>query len=290
MISLIRYPGSKAKMVRQILERFPAELKFPLWSESDVWDYREPFFGAGSMGIEVMQRIASSCRIWVNDIDPGMVALWQTVKDEPKVLIRRCGEFVPTTNDFYKFKGEDGDFHPASEMGFRKLALHRISYSGLGAMAGGPIGGREQSSNYNVDCRWNPQQIKQNVDRIHKVMRRFPVMRITCGDFAPMIDSASNKTFIYLDPPYYEKGEQLYKFNMDDAAHIRLRNCLMATSATWMLSYDDHPRIRDLYAGCQIEPIFTTYTSAVQRGGERPKNQEILIFPRRSPTTPEGNQ
>ena len=42
------------------------------------------------------------------------------------------------------------------DIGFKKLAIHQISYSGLGTMSGGPLGGAGQKSQYKIDCRWSP--------------------------------------------------------------------------------------------------------------------------------------
>ncbi len=277
-ISIIRYPGSKAKLVSQIMCRFPEQMKTLLWSSSGDLEYREPFFGAGAVGMEVMQAIHPSVNVWINDIDPSMAALWKTVRLNPRYLMRRAGEWQPTVEAFDDFKLRDGAGDDEADLAFRKIALHRMSFSGFGAMAGGPIGGKKQSSAYNVGCRWNPPELRRNIDRAHRLMSSFPQFRITCGDFAPMIEGATDKVFIYLDPPYYEKGGQLYKFNMIDADHVRLRNLLMGCDATWLLSYDDHPRIRELYADCVIEPIYATYTNAIQSGGKRPKNSEVLIY------------
>lgn len=277
-ISLIRYPGSKSKLARPIIKRFPANMKLPMWSDADPWEYREPFFGAGAVGFEVMQHISEECKVWINDIDPGMAALWRTVKDNNREFMRLCSGFTPSVPAFDLFKKEDGILMDEAVMGFRKVALHRTSFSGYGAKSGSPLGGKSQSGLYKAGCRWNIQKIMLESHRAHRIMRKFGSFRVTCGDFGPMIETANKRTFIYLDPPYYEKGEQLYKYNMTVEDHVRLRDLLKDTPATWMLSYDDHPRIRELYEGFQIEPILVTYSNAVQKGGNRPKNQEVLIF------------
>ena len=284
MISLIRYPGSKAKLARQIVKRFPSAITAgTLWTSGGSWEYREPFFGGGAVGLEFMGWLGGACPIWVNDIDPSMAALWRTMYAGPDDFMRLCEKFTPTTESFYEFKETDGmDGLSDAEAAFRKVALHRISFSGFGAKAGGPIGGREQTSEYGVDCRWSIEHIRKESKKAHTLMRKFSSMKITCGDFEPLIATANERTFIYLDPPYYEKGGQLYKHNMSDADHTRLRDLLLDTPATWMLSYDDHPRIRELYAGMVIEPINVTYTNAIKNGGSRPKNQEVLIFPQPS--------
>ena len=57
------------------------------------------------------------------------------------------------------------------------------------------------------------------------------------------------EAFFYLDPPYYAAGPQLYQFAFTHDDHIRLARLLRRESRPWLLSYDDHPVIYDLYAG-----------------------------------------
>jgi DNA adenine methylase len=97
-----------------------------------------------------------------------------------------------------------------------------------------------------------------------------------------MVQDAPQECFIYLDPPYYEKGAQLYKHNMSPEDHEDLATRLQACKAQWLLSYDDHPRIRELYDWAQIEPVFVKYSNAVCKTDKRPKNQEIVIRPKQS--------
>lgn len=284
MISLIRYPGSKAKLSGEILGHFPWGLRSELGAATRPVEYREPFFGAGAVGFNVFKFIDRNTPVWINDADPAMVALWSTVRKSPADLMAKVEAFVPTADAFYKFKDEDGRADlPAAESALRKLALHRMSFSGMGAMAGGPIGGRfQENEKYTVDCRWNAQHIKQEVAKSHRLMRSLVNLRITCGDFAPLVDGAPAGCFIYLDPPYYEKGPELYKHSMTDADHVRLASSLSASRCRWLLSYDDHPRVRELYDGCEFRDLHVTYTTARSRADERPKNREVVILPRAS--------
>jgi DNA adenine methylase len=280
-MAIIRYPGSKAKLIRPIQRRFPDQMKLELWSNQMVWEYREPFFGSGEIGLQVLRRLSEKCGIWINDIDPGMAAIWITVRENPTELIRLIEPFKPTAEMFYLFKSEDGRTDlPIAEMAFRKLALHRMSYSGLGYKAGGPIGGKDQeNANYRVDCRWNPSAIKEEIDELTICLNLFERFRCTHVDFASLIVDAPRECFIYLDPPYYKKGPELYKYPMEHADHVRLANLLRDTEATWVLSYDDHPAIRELYSWATIEEVRITYTCPTSKNGARPKNHEIIIAP-----------
>lgn len=279
---MMRYPGSKDKLAADIIARFPDALKYPLVATSKPQEYREPFFGAGAIGIDVLRKLSPECRIWINDIDPYVAALWRAVHSDPYTLIDAFKSMTPSPELFYRLKEEDG--RPGlsdAEAGARKMLLHAMSRSGFGYKAGGPIGGRHQThAKYDVSCRWKPDAREAETRRLHRLFRRFDSFRVTCLDFADVIAGAGDSCFVYLDPPYVKAGPQLYRYAMDHAMHERLAACLRECRAAWVLSYDDHPLIRDLYSWATIESIAITYTCAEVRKAFRRKNSEIIITPR----------
>lgn len=281
-MALIRYPGSKAKLVPELMKWFPGKTRGELFNSPEAFEYREPFFGAGATGFAALERLPSHCTVWLNDKDPSIYSLWLAVESAPARMHELIDALRPTPELFYKFKEEDGRMDlPLPEIAVRKLALHRLSYSGLGYMSGGPLGGKQQSSQYNVDCRWNPQTIKSEVTRLSRLLRKFrePV-RITCVDFTKLISGAPENSFIYLDPPYYDKGPQLYRYAMDGEDHALLALLLRDCRADWVLSYDDHEEIRRLYRWASIREISVKYTMGIAGAPMRPKNQEVVISPR----------
>lgn len=283
-MALIRYPGSKEKLADAIVERLPDEVTKQLWSAVHQWEYREPFFGAGAIGFRVLANLSPKAKVWLNDIDRGIVCLWRSVRYTPTKLIELISNFAPTAERFYEFKASDGD-ESLSELqaGFRKLALHQMSVSGFGAKSGGPLGGKDQSNAaYPVDCRWNPQRLRLHVIECHKRMKKFDSFQFTHGDFQPLVETADERCSLYLDPPYVEKGWQLYKYNMQVSCHERLSRLLCNSPANWVLSYDDHPIVRSLYCNCEIETLQVIYSNAVCRDLKRPKNGEVVITPKRN--------
>lgn len=277
-MTLIRYPGSKAKLVDPILAAFPDEFLVPLFLSPDV-HYVEPFFGSGAVGFEVMQRMHRSARVTIADADIGIISLWQSVLSKHGELIKAIQEFVPCVDAFYELKERDGEFTDVVDTGFRKLALHRISVSGFGFKAGGPIGGRHQTGDYTVDCRWKPSRMMLVIQRLHKLLSRFANLEILHRCVFDVLRDLDDSAFVYLDPPYYEKGEKLYKHGFVDM-HGELARTLNNATFKWALSYDDHPEIRKLYRGHYFKELRLTYSNAVFRGAERPKNHEVLILPK----------
>lgn len=272
----IRYPGSKAKIWRPIVARMPDEFRCPLWHLPNGC-YCEPFFGSGAIGWKVLPGLRRDLRVIVNDIDPGLCALWTAVRDCPRELKRLVDDFLPSPEAFYHAKEVDGDTSADVVLrGFRKLVLHQTSFSGLGAMAGGPLGGRRQRSEYNPGCRWNPARIGARIIRCYSIMSRFRSFEVRCQDFARVLDDLPDNAFAYLDPPYYVQGANLYKYAMPDADHVRLAKILRGARFRWLLSYDDDPRVRALYSWAHVEDFEMTPTIPTARSARR-KNREIVV-------------
>lgn len=275
---LIRYPGAKAKVTKEIMRLFPENAIKRLLGGCRNYEYREPFFGSGAVGFDVLRHVSNSCRVWVNDADSDLICLWKSVKDECESLQKLIRGFTPTTEAFYDFKERDGkDDCDTVERGFRKLVLHRISFSGYGVMAGSPIGGKDQSSKYGVGCRWNPVKLCEETETLSVFMRKFKDFRITSQDFAAIVRSADENCFVYADPPYYEAGTALYKHSFSDFDHERLSDVLYRTESDWLASYDDAPEIRSLYEKFAVfHKVEITYSNAIAKG-KRAKTSEIAI-------------
>lgn len=279
-MTLIRYPGSKAKLVDDIIKSFPDEFLVPLFV-SDSVHYVEPFFGSGAIGFAVMSRMHRGAKVSIADADIGIASLWRAVWKEPRELCRRIVNYVPSVESFYELKASDGEYTDDVDTGFRKLALHRVSVSGFGYMAGGPIGGREQQGNYTVECRWRPERMTRIVKDLHRLLAKFARMEIECRCVFESLQRIENQSqaFVYLDPPYFEKGSQLYKHGFTGDNHKRLAGILQQASFGWAASYDDHPEIRKLYSWANATTLEITYSNAICTAPSRRKNSEILITP-----------
>jgi DNA adenine methylase len=281
--AIIRYPGSKAKLVPQIVATLPDAFhaaRNPLFCDDRNIEYREPFFGSGAMGLEVIANIRQAASVWINDIDPAMAAIWTSVVHKRSELEKLVATFNPTVDGFYRLKESDGkQTGNVAQDAVNKIALHRMSMSGFGAKSGGPIGGRSQGGNYTVGCRWSPASIIAAIRRAYSILAPFKSrLQITSLHFRDVIGGADGNCLIYLDPPYYVKGGQLYANNMSHEEHVELSAVLSVTKADWRLSYDDCPEIRELYSWAEFQELEIRYTNAVT-DKQRPKNRELLISP-----------
>ncbi len=257
-MGLLRYPGGKQKLSDRIC------LSFASIDSMKSLEYREPFFGGGSIGIQMIKQYPQLSHIWINDLDFGISSLWTSVILYPDMLIEKVKSFIPSIDiyDEYKTSLLERRAYPDNpedivSVGFQKLAIHQISYSGLGTKSGGPLGGRSQNSNYKIDCRWSPDYICKQIRKMHVLFLKVIVRDQQCthADFASMIQDESRQAFLYLDPPYFIKGNDLYQHGFTEKDHIRLADVLRKTKHTWLLSYDDCPEIRELYHWAQISEV-----------------------------------
>jgi DNA adenine methylase len=157
-----------------------------------------------------------------------------------------------------------------------------MSYSGLGMRAGGPIGGINQTSSYDVGCRYKPDIIIKKIKRIkeHLVLSK---VKVTSEDFDILIQDDTEKAFIYLDPPYFDKGGDLYSHSFSILDHERLSTSLRKTKHDWLLSYDDSTEVRKMYSWAEIISFDASYsiTSVKTKEGTRngTRKTELLIRP-----------
>ena len=279
MVSLLRYPGGKTKLKTPILKKLN-EL-----SADRRLRYVEPFFGGGSIGCEFLKANKDVNDIWMNDFDSALIALWKSVIQHPEYLKEMVSNFVPSVEYFDEYKSvlmgnPQVNDDSILRYGFMKLALHQISYSGLGTKSGGPLGGREQKSNYKIDCRWSPEYICKKIDALHNLFKKLHV-QCTNKDFADVIVDDSKDSLVYLDPPYYVKGNALYECGFKEEDHERLADLLRQTKHAWVLSYDDCEEVKELYKWATIEKLSVKYSVAmskeeIAKNENKKKGDEIM--------------
>lgn len=253
---ILRYPGGKKKVAGVLVSLFP-----------QFSEFREPFFGSGAVTFNIAQE-NHSVPLWINDLDSGIAALWTAVIREPQELAQLVDGFIPSLEAYREFVEslQDGSALTTVVRGFRKLAVHQMSYSGLGLKAGGPIGGWGQDpetnpKKYDIGCRWNPSTLKAKIWKSHALLKgRCREDRCTEYDALELIRKPGEDVFLYLDPPYVGVGQDLYLLGYAEQDHRALAKALTETSHKWALSYDDHPLVRELYREFHVDEKQWAYT------------------------------
>lgn len=268
--SPLRYPGGKGKLepFMELLIRQTGHLG---------GTYVEPFAGGAGIALELLEKgIVSD--IVINDLDKGIYSFWRAILTETDRFINNIRNVELSIDEWNRQREIIGDCSRYSyELGFATFYLNRTNRSGI--IKGGVIGGIEQAGNWRMDARFNREAL---IERIVKIASRKNHIHLYNKDVNSFIQNYLPKyqqnAFVYFDPPYFDKGKQLYLnfFSYDD--HVRIERMINnQVNCDWVITYDDVQEIADIYQNHILKRFDLNYSAAVKR-----KASEIIIFKRKS--------
>lgn len=129
----------------------------------------------------------------------------------------------------------------------RRVRTQQMSFNGMPVDT--PVNDR--------DSRWNPKFYRRKAAWVADLFRSRTV-RLTAGDFGPLLTTPGDAT-IFLDPPYFVEGPNLYSHGFSILEHLRLAKLLRTCGHRWLLTYDDAPFIRMLYKWARVETVSVRY-------------------------------
>merc|ERR1711879_547478 len=185
-------------------------------------------------------------KIHLNDLDRSIYSFWYSILNNTEEFIRLIVNTEVSIEEREKQKEVQNNIDKAEvlDLGFSTFYLNRVNRSGI--LKGGVIGGKGQKSNYSIDCRFNKVELIGRIIEIASLKKRIKLTNMDAIDLIHELKD-KKKVFMYLDPPYYKKGKDLYMnyYNHDD--HLNLANVLQDSSLKYIISYDDCKEIRNIY-------------------------------------------
>ena len=244
--SPMRYPGGKDRLKAFLVSRM---LPLP----ASVTSYVEPFVGGGSTLIAMSLSCPHIKKFIANDRDHGVGCLWRCIADN-RLSRRLAGRIarVSPTPELHAQCEEMLDSTDPLDAAFACLVRNRMSYDGI--LTSGVLGGCGQNGKYRAGCRYNAKELSRRITALHSHFNgRLLVRNQDWSDVVVQYDKPSVQMF--LDPPYWEHGNELYRVQFTLLDHCRLAWRLHHTRCRWLLTYDEHPAIRRLYGSATIERI-----------------------------------
>jgi len=253
-LSPLRYPGGKSKFIPYVYARMQSTKCQKLIS---------PFAGGGSLELALLHAGAVQ-ELIMNDLDFGIYALFWTIKHAPDDLISRIRSSRLSHNGFFKAQSiVKADYAGCTivDAAWYVLLVNRLAYSGI--FSANPLGGR-RGKKPDLLSRWNPDDLCRRISAIHKMSDRITIQNM---DACRLIEEAywDEKATIFIDPPYVQKGQQLYRCFYTREQHIEL--CTLLDSlhqgmpgADMILCYDNDPLITELYEYPDVEHIGRVYS------------------------------
>jgi DNA adenine methylase len=265
--SPLRYPGGKGRLgpwLATVVEK------------NDLrggW-YVEPFAGGAGAALYLLLE-GHVEHIVINDADPLIHAFWQSVVCDTAAFVDKIRRTPVTMGSRAQFQAMVANpaTHSTLDLGFAAFFLNRTSRSGI--LAGGAIGGKNQAGTYKLDARYKADDLIARVLAIGARRERITVLGMDALDL--LLDCSPGfpaKTLIYLDPPYYVKGSQLYRNHYQHADHEAIAHCAKLTAHPLLITYDDAPEIRMLYDGMTSSNFSLQYSTH----RARPMASEVLFY------------
>lgn len=240
--SPLRYPGGKAKLVK-----FMEYMIDQCGHRGGT--YIEPFAGGAGIAIELLQRGVVN-KIVINDYDKGIWSFWKAILTETERFVDKI-RTVPLTieewerqRDICLNKNQKYSF----ELGFATFYMNRTNRSGI--IKGGVIGGTDQTGKWKIDARFNRNNLIARIQSIAAMKKNIRLYNKDINSFLEhYISLHADNAMVYFDPPYFKKGKQLYMnfFELED--HKRIERAIQKyVNCDWIITYDDTPEIRKIYA------------------------------------------
>jgi DNA adenine methylase len=255
--SLLRYPGGKTRALKHIIPHFP----------KDLTEMVSPFFGGGSIEIHYASQ---GVRVHGYEIFEPLVNFWQQVLDKPEEIGYLLESlFHPCSKEmFIHYQKKQNWTHMDDTHVMWKefracmyYALNRSSFSGA-TMSGG-------YSKQAATHRFTPSSI----DRLKEFS--CPSLSVELSDFTHSLARHDADTFIYADPPYMVDKPVLYGDR--GSTHKYFDHVGFATAIkqknNWVLSYNPHPEILELYKDYEIVYPEWAYGMSTDK-----KSKEILVL------------
>jgi DNA adenine methylase len=248
ILSPLRYPGSKRRFSGYVAETLRLNSLRPKL-------FVEPFAGGASVALQLLNSNLVD-NIALGEKDPLVASFWKIVFKDPEWLIDQI-ENTPVTVEQWKYFRANS-FHTDRERAIACIFLNRTSFSGILAGTTGPIGGYAQQSVYKINCRFNITQIVKRIRQAASLKNR--VCFVKTAEWHKTISAPvklgykPTDIFYYLDPPFYNKASELYRYYFDDGQHKQLKSVLSKLKSHWLLSYDVATPILEMYKNNGFEP------------------------------------
>lgn len=248
--AFLGWMGGKSRLVKTLLPLIPEQHTA----------YVEVFAGAAWL---LFSKPPSDVEV-INDVHSELITLYRVVQHHLPELLRQMEYALIARDEFERLKAMDPKHLTDVQRAARFYYLMRTCF---GAKATGQTFGVAATR----PPRFNPTTMMDTLSAARDRLQRVVVEHLDFEQCIRRYDKPG--TFFYVDPPYWgcerDYGDQ---FSRDDFE--RLRNTLAGCTGRWLMSINDTPGVRSLFAGYEIREAETLYSV---NGKHHKQVTELLI-------------
>jgi len=245
----LSYVGGKNRFISTILPMIP-----------DHMTYVEPFSGGAQV---FFQKEPAKVEV-LNDLDGELVNFYRVCQSHYEELIRYM-RFLIVSREWYKrLQNTPPENLTDIQRAGRYFYLQKNTF-----------GGRPANQSYAIHVVNAPSfsawRLADLIKRTHERLDRVQIEQMSYERVIQKYDRA--QTFFYIDPPYYGVNG-LYRFDFSHDQFEQLAKQLKTMKGKFLMSINDHPAIRQMFADFHIGTVTVAYS--LQKHAGR-KYQELLI-------------
>lgn len=263
--SPLRYPGGKGKILSFMIDIIKI-------NKLENIEYVEPYAGGAAVALGLLFNGFVN-KIHINDSDKAIHAFWYSILNYTEQFIEKVISTPVTVEEWRNQKNiyNNIDSYSILEVGFSAFFLNRCNRSGV--LKGGLIGGYEQKGNWKIDARFNKLDLIKRIEKIALYKDKIELYNEDTAELLENNKEVFRNCILYLDPPYYEKGYQLYKNHYKPSDHEKISTLVKELNCYWVVSYDNVKPIIALYKNIKKRVFDISYSAGKNRFGK-----EVMFF------------
>ncbi|MCQ4310931.1 DNA adenine methylase [Pseudomonas stutzeri] len=249
---IIPWLGGKRRLADRLLALFPPHEC-----------YVEVF--AGGAALYFLRPMPAKTEV-LNDVNGELINLYRVVQNHLEEFVRQF-KWALSSRQLFKWLQ---DTRPETLTDIQRAA--RFFYLQQHA-----FGGRVDGQSFGTATTGpaiNLCRIEENLSAAYLRLAGTYVENLTWLDCAERYDRPH--TFFYMDPPYWQTEGYGVDFPFEN--YQRMADFMRRCKGKVMVSINDHPDIREAFAGFQIEQTSLKYSVANQRQGGQAASSELVIM------------
>lgn len=246
---IIAWPGGKRRLLKYLLSDIP-----------DHTTYCEVFAGGGAL---LLAKDPSKAEV-LNDIDGELVRLYRCVQHHLDELVRQFRWALASREMFRWAQLQHVDTLTDIQRAARVYYLQKLAY-------GAKTVGRTFGIGAGMPPRLNLLRMEEDLSQAHLRLARVTIEQLAWSECIRRFDRAD--TLFFLDPPYWRV--QGYGMPFGRGEYDALAATMRTMKGRAMLTINDHPDMRQAFAGFRLQRVKIDYTIG---SGGRPKAAGEVIY------------
>jgi len=220
--------------------------------------YAEVFLGAGWV---YFGKEPSKVEV-INDVDKELINLFKMIKYHAPEIERQLEYEFSARDIFEEYKNCTLEYLTEIHRAVKFLYLISQSFASKGDHYG-----------YGTTSKPKPQIFYEGV--LKDIKNRLRNTYVENLSFEKIIEKYDREhTFFFCDPPYFET--EGYSNRFGEKEHLLLRDRLTKLNGKFLLTINDHPKVRDWYKDFNIKEVEVGYSISKEKEGRR-KYKELII-------------